>query len=711
MREPFSIYGVEVYPGICPANGSALVYVDSTAATPVVEWFDAGGNSVAVGNPMSLPQGEYSIVVTNGTGCSIHYAKPVRFEESKLDVSLYTTPANCTNGAAGVQQVTGGTPPYAYLWMNGATSEDLTGLSKGMTTVEVTDVQGCKGTGSAEITQAISIGINPTVTDATCKESDGAIQSFASGGTPPYSYSYNNGMSGQTVEGLKGGEYVQITATDANGCIGESSAYVGATTPITVTYSASASSCTSPTGGATLVPVGGSAPYTITWGTYPQQTGATLSGVSTGTYSFYVEDNVGCVRDGSVNVGSESTLGLVLSGNPATCPATTGDVTATVTGTDGPFTYLWNNGSSLSDLSSVPVGYYSLKVSDTKGCTITKDYQLQSVSPMTLSFGTVPASCVYSTDGAVTLIVTGGTPNYGYLFNGNASPSTPSNTFTRTNLGTGHYSISVRDTMGCLAYGNFVIGNSETSDDCYCTISGTVYNDRNANCMRDAGEEGLPNVKVFIRYQGYVFTNSSGNYELKVRGGSYAVAQMPTAKYTPVSCQQDTVYANLTPSSGCTFTADFGNTVIPSHDLHLIRTKIDFAIPGNNYREDLLIYNNGTENEPTAQLGFRTDGQLPLANMNPALYVLADAVNDPNWYNQDAAFPVLAPGEVKRIAFNYTVPTNIPINTIVVSQDTASVTAPVSNWVNDETPWNNVLKTKTVVIGSYDPNFKEVSPA
>jgi hypothetical protein len=60
---------------------------------------------------------------------------------------------------------------------------------------------------------------------------------------------------------------------------------------------------------------------------------------------------------------------------------------------------------------------------------------------------------------------------------------------------------------------------------------------------------------------------------------------------------------------------------------------------------------------------------------------------------------------------NYNTPTNIPLGTLVDFYDTVANTAPIDvNWLLDYTPWNNVNTYQTTVIGSFDPNYKEVSP-
>jgi hypothetical protein len=60
---------------------------------------------------------------------------------------------------------------------------------------------------------------------------------------------------------------------------------------------------------------------------------------------------------------------------------------------------------------------------------------------------------------------------------------------------------------------------------------------------------------------------------------------------------------------------------------------------------------------------------------------------------------------------NYVTPTNIPIGTAVNFYDTVANLAPIDvNWLLDYSPWDNVNSYQTTVIGSYDPNYKEVTP-
>ncbi|MCX6187917.1 MAG: hypothetical protein NTU43_13170, partial [Bacteroidetes bacterium] len=118
--------------------------------------------------------------------------------------------------------VSGGTSPYTYLWSNGATTQDISGLDAGTYSVTATDANGCSATTSVTITQpasALSSSIS-SQTNVTCfGNSSGAVTVVGAGGVSPYQYKIGAGayQNSGTFTGLAAGTYT-VTVKDSNLC-------------------------------------------------------------------------------------------------------------------------------------------------------------------------------------------------------------------------------------------------------------------------------------------------------------------------------------------------------------------------------------------------------------------------------------------------------------------------------------------------------------
>lgn len=689
----------------CPGLGSVSVGIFGGTAPFTVQWFDMTTMAtVATGTPATLPAGSYGVVITDAAGCvsgsTVFPGYATISSIPAFEVTTAATTASCTNGTASVTGTLGtAVMPLSYLWSNGGTSATISGLTTGDYVVTVTDALGCSAVSDAYVLQSVVINAPTTTTPATCIDTNGSIIAFGSGGLPPYSYLWSNGATTQAQTGLAAG-YYYVTVTDANGCIGDGFDYVGTSTPITATYSSSPSLCTAPTGTATLSMVGGTAPYSVLWSTFPVQTAVTATSLAPGTYHFNVTDAVGCVRSGDVTVPPISLITAAYTATSALCTLSTGGLNVTPTSGVAPFSYLWSTGSTASSISGVPGGFYSVRITDNASCKITKYYEVPVNSPVSVGLTSTDASCIYTNDGTIHATAFGGTAPYSYGWSSGGVTSTISG------LHYGPYWMHVTDAIGCTANDYTYVGYNAAADDCYCTITGTIYHDANNNCVQDAGEAGIPHVQVGCTGRGYTYTDATGHYSFMVPSGTYTVTQTVLAFYPLAACQSNNIVVSASAAAGCVHTVDFADAMDTIHDMHICTWDYHKPVPGNIYTQTVIVKNDGTVDEAAVLAGYKPDGQL----LTPAFTPSGIFTGSPYWYNTLGGYPTVAPGTASAYYITYNVPTNIPINTSVLFKDSVSSAAPMASWLADYSPWNNVNYFTTPVVASYDPNFKEVNP-
>lgn len=166
-------------------------------------------------------------VAGNSTSCSFDVTVTPEPIELSSELSLFEGGYNisCAGFADGSidLSIEGGCLPYSFDWSNGATSEDLAGLTAGNYSVVVSDANGTNISASFTLTEpeplAISVSDNQTVYLGYDPAACASIGLFASGGVAPYSFSWSNGFDGKSQEVCpeESTEYT-VTVTDANGC-------------------------------------------------------------------------------------------------------------------------------------------------------------------------------------------------------------------------------------------------------------------------------------------------------------------------------------------------------------------------------------------------------------------------------------------------------------------------------------------------------------
>jgi hypothetical protein len=206
---------------VCNGDSTGLAVVDVTGGTAPYTYLWSDGQISATAS--NLPAGNYQVTVTDDALCSSVELITIN-EPTALTSTSVITDAACNGDSTGAinLSVTGGTAGYSFVWDNGALTQNLTGLSAGLYSAEITDLNGCSLTvGPLNVAEPDTISFTLTSTDVTVAGgADGAIDLTVSGGTSPYTYLWNNSETTEDLSGLPAGTYI-CTITDANGCTSE----------------------------------------------------------------------------------------------------------------------------------------------------------------------------------------------------------------------------------------------------------------------------------------------------------------------------------------------------------------------------------------------------------------------------------------------------------------------------------------------------------
>ncbi|MCB9283494.1 MAG: HYR domain-containing protein [Lewinellaceae bacterium] len=138
-------------------------------------------------------------------------------------------------------------------------------------------------------------------------------------------------------------------------------------------------------------------------------------------------------------------INLSLEPTSTSCATNEGAVTTTVEGGLQPYTYLWNTGSTEQNLTALSPGTYSVTLTDANGCTSTAQTVVEGdLAPSFASVNMIPALCG-NNNGAVEVSAEGVNGPFVYAW------STGSTDTIVQDLGPGIYSVTVTDTLGCVA--------------------------------------------------------------------------------------------------------------------------------------------------------------------------------------------------------------------------------------------------------------------
>lgn len=185
--------------------------------------------------------------------------------------------------------------------------------------------------------------------------------------------------------------------------------------------------------------------YTYLWNN--GQTSATAINLLAGTYTVTVTDIVGCTANASYSISQPSAISTsIINTIGVSCQGNDGQATVSASGGTGPYTYLWNSGSTTANGTGLTAGTFTVTVTDNNGCTLVNNGSLTTITPLTLTFGTNPTICIGQSY-TLNISPSGGKAPYTYLWsNGATTASTSVSPNTTQNFTT-----TVTDANNCTA--------------------------------------------------------------------------------------------------------------------------------------------------------------------------------------------------------------------------------------------------------------------
>ncbi|GIV27350.1 MAG: hypothetical protein KatS3mg027_1164 [Bacteroidia bacterium] len=369
-------------------NGSANAIVSGGVGGYTYTWTPSGGNNQTATN---LTAGIYTITISDANLCGPISTTVQIDEPPALSITVTGQSVTCygyANGSA-TANVTGGVGGYSYTWTPGnANSQIVNGLLANTYTVNVLDANNCFISASINIPQPSSVSLVTSPNQTICYGNSTNILANAGGGTPPYSYNWNNGLpnsGGPHLVTLTSTTIYTVQAVDAQNCTSPIGSIKITVLPPLLAAGMSTTICDGLSAEIypTITSPGNGGPYTYLWSN--MQTNPTITIVgnyalgTTNIYTVSISDgcsNPDAITQITVNVNPNPVISF--SANPVKgCVPLTVSYFATSDGNNDTFHWYFDNEDESTNPNAITTytlsGFYTptLVVTNSFGCVTT----------------------------------------------------------------------------------------------------------------------------------------------------------------------------------------------------------------------------------------------------------------------------------------------------------------------------------------------------
>lgn len=593
-----------------------------------------------------LLAGSYTVVISDDNGCTnlltIVIDEPTQLDVTiAIENDIQCEGQSCGNALAVGSGGTPGSPSYTYEWetVPAGISPDFPQFSPaasfcdaGQYSITVTDANNCKVDTIIDIT-IISPIIEATfdITDVPCAgDSTGAIDATVTGGLGPLTYEWVGGNCNQgpffteDIMNVCAGIW-SVTITDSVGCAFDTTLVIIEPPSLNYFFEMTPTLCADNCSGSIdFTPAGGTPPYSYAWfgPVFPGSgdlfdlndtisTGEDLTSLCKGLYLISLSDSLGCNFERTITVTAPEDLVILTdsisdyNGFEVSCPdACDGYIYITAQGgTVAPaddYQYLWleqalfgagtpfqeGDGPGFDDVTGLcasedTVGYEVILVDDNQ-CIQNDFFIMEEPDELSFEFDVTDVTCSGFTDGAVTVTVTGGVPDYSYTWT-DSTGTVISMTDSITMIGEGWYYISVMDMNGCMGDDSVLVA---TPNPLVVPLDFIPFNGFGVACVNDC------NGTVFAPVTGGTFP-----YSYEWSDADCAGPYISTEPVVLGGLCAGTYYLNVSDSLGC----------MTCESLTLIE-------PDSILADNAVVIDISCEGETDGSINLMLTGGVPLPN-------------------------------------------------------------------------------------------------
>ncbi|OMQ13414.1 hypothetical protein BXU01_02735 [[Flexibacter] sp. ATCC 35103] len=473
----------------CNGNNDAEIAITVTGGTGPYKIVWSTGKNTDENTITDLYASTYNVTVTDANLCEDTQIIIIT-EPKVMAIKVEKTPPSALglDDASIKVTVVGGTPNYDFVWYDkdgksiytdsDKESNSIYNIYVGQYFITIIDANGCR-IEKRDLDEVDPLFIKLTQINVVKCHGDAtaSVKAITSGGLPDYYYKWYDITNPsivisqeETLMNVKAGTYFVI-ATDYFGKSIQSK-NITITEPLVLENSLSSQYTRCGDGHdwtITSAALQGTAPYSYLWST--GQKTPNLVDVLPGNYSLLVTDHNGCTITKTITVTAPAHLDATEITKIPTCYGGS-DATITVSTVDGiaPYTYLWSTGEKSNILSNASAGDYTIQITDSKGCIISRTYTIKNPPKDIINIGEDVTLCF---DQTLTINATINDDKATYLWT--SDKGFKSNKPIITVSDPANYTVIVTNKLGCEATDTITISSQNTAISAEFAVSSQVF--------------------------------------------------------------------------------------------------------------------------------------------------------------------------------------------------------------------------------------------